>query len=414
MVENVQNPGQRQQLLNPSEQVLNPLEQLSLEQLRRRRSAKWQAFGPDALPLWVAEMDVPLAEPIQRTLTEAIQLGDTGYPTPRPFIEAMIEFASARWGWRPEPSEVRPVADVMHGIVHALDLVSSPGDTVIVSSPVYPPFFMYPASAGRSVVQAPLGTDGRLDFAALERSFSQYTQTSTSTTYLLCNPQNPTGAVHTRSELEQLAQLAARHGIRVIADEIHAPLVYSNAQFTPYLSVDPRGYSLMSASKAWNLAGLKAALLIAGPDAADELKRLPPEVSHSPSHFGVLAQTAAYAEGTDWLNALLDGLETNRDLLGRLLTEHLPQVGFRQPEGTYLAWLDFRALGYDGDPATPGVETPVSGPARFVLQKAGVALTPGHPFGSGGEGHARLNFAASPDTLRTAVAQIAMAQRSVD
>lgn len=386
----------------------NPLESLSLDQLRERQSAKWQVFGPDVLPLWVAEMDVPLAEPVAQTLHEVAARGDTGYPRPDAYIEALRDFSARHWGWQISPSQVRPVRDVMNGVVHALRLVGELADTVIVSSPVYPPFFLYPVTAGRRVVEAPLGADGRLDFEMLEESFNLRT-IGGQATYLLSNPHNPTGAVHTRAELEQLAQLAGDYGIRVVADEVHAPLVYGDAEFTPYLTVDPRGFSLMSASKAFNLAGLKAGLLIAGEEAVAELDDLPPELGHGPSHAGVLTHTAAFTDGDPWLDALLAGLESNRDLLGSLLRTHAPEVMWTAPQGTYLAWLDFSAYGFDDDEPTPGVESPINGPARQLLDRGKVALTPGHPFGEGGQRRARLNFATSEAVLTEAVERLGAA-----
>lgn len=392
-------------------QIPNPLEELPLDQLRQRHSAKWRAFGDDVLPLWVAEQDVPLAEPISGALHRAVDLGDTGYPFTGEYVESLARFASERWGWEPSLSQIRPVRDVMTGVVEALKLVTYLADTVIVNSPVYPPFFNYPRSAGLRVVEAPLGTDGRLDLEMLEESFNLRTLGG-SAAFLLCNPHNPTGAVHTREELEEVARLSEKYGVRVVADEIHAPLVYDDATFTPYLSVDPRGYSLMSASKAWNLAGTKAGLLIAGEEAVGELKELPLEVAHGASHFGVVAQTAAYRDGGPWLDSLMAGLDANRRLLSQLLPQHLPELSWIYPQGTYLAWLDFSAYGFEEDEAEGGVESPIKGPAKFLLKNAQVALTAGHPFGAGGERHARLNFAASQQTITDAVQRMGEALHS--
>ncbi len=389
-------------------QIPNPLEQLPLDQLRQRRSAKWRAFGDDVLPLWVAEQDVPLAEPVAEALHRAVELGDTGYPFTREYAESFARFAAERWEWEPELSRIRPVRDVMTGVVEALKLVTYLADTVIVNSPVYPPFFNYPRSAGLRVVEAPLGQDGRLDLEMLEESFNLRTLGG-SAAFLLCSPHNPTGAVHTREELEEVARLSEKYGVPVVADEIHAPLVHGEADFVPYLTVDPRGYSLMSASKAWNLAGTKAGLLIAGEEAAGKLKELPPEVAHGASHFGVLAQTAAYRDGGPWLDSLLGGLQQNRALLGRLLDEHLPELSWTEPEGTYLAWLDFSAYGFEEDQPDGGAESPIRGPAKFLLKNAQVALTAGHPFGTGGERRARLNFAASQQTITEAVERMGRA-----
>jgi cystathionine beta-lyase len=235
--------------------------------------------------------------------------------------------------------------------------------------------------------------------------------------FLLCNPHNPTGVVHTREELEAVAVLARRHGVRVVSDEIHAPLVLPGAVFTPFLSVPgaENAFALASASKAWNLAGLKAALALAGPEAGDELRLMPEEVSHGPSHLGVVAHTAAFRKGGDWLDDLLLGLDANRDLLGRLAAEHLPGVRCHRPEGTYLAWLDCTRLGLRTDAGGdgPGVVSELAGPAKFFLDRARVALSSGHVFGSGGEGHVRLNFATPPTVLREAVARMGRALRDL-
>jgi cystathionine beta-lyase len=224
--------------------------------------------------------------------------------------------------------------------------------------------------ADRRVIEAPLGANWRLDLDALADAFATARQVSDRPVLLLCNPHNPTGTVHTRAELTALAALAAlarRHGVRVISDEIHAARVLGGAEFVPYLSVPgaQNAFALFSASKGWNLAGLKAALLVAGPDAVDDLARLPEEVSHGPSHVGILAHAAAFDHGRAWLAALLDGLDHNRTLLADLVAEHLPQVELVRPEATFLAWLDCRRFGLHpvSPQPGPGVVSDLSGPA---------------------------------------------------
>lgn len=398
----------------------NPLEQLSLEQLRARTSMKWRAYPDDVLPLWVAEMDVPLAPPVAAALHAAIDAGDTGYPVGVDYAVAVRDYAAAHWDWHGvDLDRTAIVPDVMMGVAETLKLVTSPGDPVVVCAPVYPPFYAFTGSAGRCVIEAPLGPQGRLDLAALDRALAAARARSGRAALLLSNPHNPTGAVHTRAELEGVAAAAARHRVRVIADEIHAPLVLPGAQFTPYLSVDGAddAFALVSASKAWNLAGLKAALLIAGPAAAADLRRLPEEVSHGPSHLGVIAHTAAFRHGQPWLASLLAGLAANRDLLGELLAAHLPQVRYRPPEATYLAWLDCRGLGLpdsDSDTAADShIVTDLAGPARLFLDQGRVALNSGHVFGHGGAGFVRLNFATSPAILREAVQRMGRAAAAV-
>lgn len=353
---------------------------------------KWRHYPEDVLPVWVAEMDVMLAEPVARAITDAVQRGDTGYPHGTAYAEALAEFAKKRWDWAPAVERTAIVPDVMLGVVEMFRLVSHRDAPVVVNCPVYPPFYQFVESLGRSIVEAPLNASWRIDFAALEEAFAR---AGRGAVYLLCNPHNPTGTVHTAAELEEVAELARRHGIRVVADEIHAPL--TTADFVPYLSVADDGLSLMSASKAWNLAGLKAALAIAGPASAEDLARLPEEVSHGPSHVGILAHTAALRDGGDWLDALLGDLDENRRLLTDLLAEQLPAVRYTPGQGTYLAWLDCRGLGLGDDPA------------RTFLKRGRVAVNSGLPFGTGGEGFVRMNLATTPEVITEAVRRMAVA-----
>ncbi|MFG1674589.1 MalY/PatB family protein [Micromonospora sp. NPDC049282] len=395
----------------------NPLTRLTLDQLRRRTSVKWRLHPPDVLPLWVAEQDVPLAPPVADALRRAVDLGDTGYAFGTAYAEALGGFAAGRWGWADFPvGRSTLVPDVMLGVVEVLRLVTGPGDAVVVCPPVYPPFYAFVTHADRRVVEAPLGPDLRLDLAALDEAFRRARTVGDRPAFLLCNPHNPTGVVHRADELAAVAELAARHGVRVVADEIHAPLALAGARFTPYLTVPGAedAFALLSASKAWNLAGLKAALAVAGPAAAADLARMPEEVSHGPSHLGVLAHTAAFRDGGPWLDLLLDGLDDNRALLATLLAEHLPEVSWRRPEGTYLAWLDCTRLGVPTESAGdgPGVASDLAGPARMFLDDARVALSSGHVFGAGGAGFVRLNFATSPAVLTEAVTRMGRATRS--
>lgn len=377
---------------------MDPLRQLTLDQLRRRTSVKWRVYPEDVLPLWVAEMDVPLADPVRRALVEAAELGDTGYAHADGYAEAMAGFARTRWGWDLDVSSTRLVPDVMRGVVEVLRLVTSPGDAVVVNSPVYPPFYAFVGHDDRRVVESPLRPDGRLDLAGLESVFAELTRDGGRAAYLLCSPHNPTGAVHTRGELLEVARLADEYDVRVVVDEIHAPLVYAPAEHVPYLSLPgtERAFSLLSASKAWNLAGAKAALAVAGPAAAEELHRMPEEVGHGATHLGVLSHVAALREGGEWLDAVLAGLDRNRRLVADLVAEHLPTVAYQVPDGTYLAWLDCRGLGLEE-------------PGKVFLKKGRVALHRGSDFGTGGEGFVRLNFATSPEILTEAVRRMGAA-----
>lgn len=380
----------------------NPLTIPTLAALQGRKSAKWGRFEPDVLPLYVAEMDVELAPPVRDAMARAIDTGDVGYRTGTAYEESFITFARERWDWPTLAIEhIVAVPDVITGYTDAITLVTEPGDAVVVNPPAYPPFFAFVEGAGRRIEEAPLTADFRIDLESLEVAFQRATAGGHPAAYLLCNPHNPTGTLHTREELESVAALASAHGVRVVADEIHAPLVYADAEFTPYLTVaSERGdaFSIMSASKAWNLAGVPAALLVAGADAAADLALYTSVPRHGPSQLGALAQAAAYSQGGPWLDDLLAGLDANRHLLGALLTEHLPDVVYTWPEATYLAWLDLSAYDFDGEE-----------PSEFLHREARVKLNPGPTFGTGGAGHVRINFATSPAILTEAVERIARA-----
>jgi cystathionine beta-lyase len=400
--------------------VTNPLTQLTIDQLRTRTSIKWTTHPADVLPLWVAEMDVPLAQPVAARVHDAIAAGDTGYPSgARTYARAVQSFAADRWDWQDIDIErTAIVPDVMTGIVEVLRLVTGPGDAVVVCPPVYPPFYAFVTHSGRQVIEAPLTPGGRLDADALTTAFTSARQFSEQTVLLLSNPHNPTGTVHTRAELVEIATLARTFGVRVVSDEIHAPVVLPGAQFVPYLSIPGTedAFALHSASKGWNLSGLKAALLIAGPDAVDDLCRLPEEVRHGPSHVGIIAHTAAFDEGRPWLDALLHGLDTNRTLLADLAAERLPGLALMWPEATYLAWLDCRSLGLHAPPAPGTIPTvsDIAGPAKLFLDEARVALSSGHAYGSGGAGFVRINYATSPTILRDAVDRMAAAASGLE
>lgn len=389
----------------------NPLEELSRAQLRQRGGMKWKTYPADILPLWVADMDVRLAQPVARAVHEAVDAGDTGYPVGNEFAQALRDFAIRRWQWSGvELDRTARIPDVMMGAVQILRLITDPGDAVVVNSPVYAPFYAFITNGDRRVVEAPLGESHRIDLGVLEDTFRRTKTRGRNLAYLLCNPHNPTGTVHTADELRAIAQLARRYAVRVVADEIHAPLVLPGANFTPYLSVPGAedAFSLMSATKGWNLAGLKAALAVAGPEAAEDLHRLPAEVSLGASYLGVVAHTAAFKEGEAWLDDLLAGLHENRLLLQRLVAEHLPDVRYRLPQATYLAWLDCRGLGLDAEERPQGLAfaSDLTGAAKMFHDEARVALSSGHIFGSGGAGHVRLNFATSQDILKEALSRM--------
>lgn len=368
-----------------------------LAALRQRTSAKWRQGAVEVLPLDIAEMDVDLAQPVAQALTQAVARGDTGYAFPDPaFAAALAGFADRRWGWDVDPARVSVVPDVAVGVMELLGSVCGPGDGVVINPPVYPPFRAWVDEAGATRIDAPLAmaADGawRLDLGRLEDAFRQGPKA-----YVLCNPHNPVGRVHSPAELGAVVELAHRYGVLVVSDEIHAPLTLPDVRFTPILTVPGAAevaVSLVSASKAFNLAGLKCAAVVSAPGGPDSMRMVGEAVWHS-GHLGVLAGTVAFASGDAWLDALVATLGDRRRELGEMLAARLPEVAWQEPEATYLAWLDWRA-------------TPLDDVHQALLAQL-VALDPGHRFGAPGRGWMRLNFGTSQEILDLATARMAAA-----
>jgi cystathionine beta-lyase len=366
----------------------------SLEELRRTRtSVKWRHYPDDVVPVWVAEMDARPCEPVVEAVTAAVRRGDTGYTWAPPLAEAFAGFAKRRWHWTVDPESTLVLPDVMIAIEELLHVHTPPGGAVVVSPPVYESFYGFITSTGRRIVEARLDDRHRLDPEALDRAFAQ---AGAGSAYLLCNPPNPTGTVHTPEELATLGRLADEHGVLVISDEIHAPLVADGTRFTPYLAVPEAsaGVALASGSKAWNLAGLKAAVAVPGADAHERLGRLHEVVTHGANHVGAIAQAAAYAEGEPWLDQLLLEVADNRRLLADLVADALPGVRVTPAEATYLAWLDCAALDLED-------------PAAHFLEHGRVALAPGTAYDRTAATWVRFNLGTSPEVIEEAVRRMA-------
>lgn len=376
-----------------------PILDAGLEELRATRtSIKWQLYGPDVVPVWVAEMDCVPCEPVIAAVTSALRRGDVGYAAPGPLEQAFADFAASRWGWTPDPEATMMLPDVMIGIAEIIRSATKADAAVVVSPPCYDSFFGFVESLGRRMVTAHLDAGFRLDPEALEAAFSA---AGPGSAYILCNPQNPTGTVHAAQELAMLAELADRYDVLVISDEIHAPLTHPGVTYTPYLAV-PRashGISVVSASKSWNLAGLKIALAVPGADAAASLGALHEVNTHGANHLGEIAHVAAYEHGAGWLDELLVELGERRNLLRQLLAEQLPEVAMIEAQATYLAWLDCSALGLE-DPH-----------ARF-LELGKVAVSAGVNYDADSAQFVRFNLATSPEVIREAVRRMAAALSS--
>jgi cystathionine beta-lyase len=379
---------------------VDPFDDVSLELLRLRHSAKWVKYPPDVLPAWVAEMDFALALPIREALLAAVSRDDTGYPDATKLGPSFARFSSERLGWEVDPERVRTVADIMSGVIELLRVLTAPGDGVVINPPVYPPFFRTIRELGRAVVEVPLARAGdgwKLDLDGLEAVFAAGARA-----YLMSQPHNPTGTSFERAELEAVARLASLHGVTVISDEVHAPMTMPGGTHVSYLAVEGAqadGVAVASASKAWNLAGLKCAVVVSASAEMHERleEKLPKHLAFHAGHLGVLATIAAFDHGGEWLDALVAHLDRNRLLLSELLAEHLPGVGYVPPQAGYLAWLDCRELGLGDDPA------------EAFLERGRVALSPGPTFGEPGHGFARLNFGTSSALVEEAVRRMATA-----
>lgn len=382
---------------------MSPLEiqAFSLEQLRRHRSTKWRDFPSEVLPLPVAEMDFPIAEPIRDLLLEMVRESDLGYLGAIPELpEAFAQFCQTSMNWSVDPAQVHVVTDVGVGVVEVLRVLTVPGDQIVISSPVYHNFSTWIQEVNLVKVDVPFEDDGSewgIDFAAIEVAYR-----SGAKVHLLCNPHNPLGRLYTTAELSRIAELADQYGVIVVSDEIHGPLTFSPHEFVPFLTLSETarrvGITVTAASKAWNIAGLKCALVISHSDRMDSLlKKLPPATHYRASLLGAFASTVAYSQGGEWLKAILTKLDSNRYFLATLLEQKIPEIKYRIPSNSYLAWLDLNELNLGENPA--GV----------FLEKGKVAILDGRGFGPQGRGFARLNFATSPEILTEAVDRMVVA-----
>jgi cysteine-S-conjugate beta-lyase len=374
---------------------------VTVEELRALGGLKWSLY-PEAIGMFVAESDLGTAPAVTEALHAAVGAGAFGYLPPALLAgmsDAYAGWSRDRYGWAVPAERVRPLADVLAGLAAAIEHFSRPGSPVILPTPAYMPFLTLPAVLGREVIEVPMARDGDrygYDLDALDAAFR-----AGGHLLVLCNPHNPIGRVLEPAEMTAVAEVVDRHGGRVFSDEIHAPLVFPGSRHVPYASLDDvtagHAVTATSASKAWNLPGLKCAQLVLSNEVdAAVWARVGLHAEHGASTLGVVANTAAYTGGAGWLDEVLTYLDGNRRLLAELVGAHLPGVRYTPPEGTYLAWLDCRAL----DLAEPGA---------FFLEQAGVALTDGALCGAAGRGSVRLNVATPRPVLEQAVEQMGAA-----
>ena len=377
-----------------------------LSELQTHHSEKWRAFPKDVLPFPVAEMDFPVAEPIREVLTEMIKHSDLGYLGNIPEMgTAFGGFAKRRWNWELDPLQVRIGTDVGVAIVELIRIFMQPGEKILVNSPVYQNFYTWINETKVEKIDVPFmqndsevdGSGWSIDWAGVEKAYKSGIKV-----HLLCNPHNPIGKVYSRSDLIKIAELAKENGIIVLSDEIHAPLNYGETQFTPFLSLgrtaEEVGVSITSASKGWNIAGLKCAIIISQNEKInEELKKLPIALHYRASLLGAFASVAAFESGEPWLDSVTRTLDENRNLLAKLIQDQIPAIKYRKPHSTYLAWLDLADMKLG--------ETPT----EAILEKAKVALNPGSIYGPDFTSFARFNFATSPNLIGEAVQRISTA-----
>ncbi len=363
---------------------------LDLERVRAGHTGeKWREFADDVLPAWVADMDFPVAGPIQDFLRQMTENSDVGYPlNPKPdrLPAVFADRARRKWNWEIDPRHVEVITDVVQGLYIGVSVFSRPGDGILIQTPVYAPFLRVAPDLGRRSVLCDLVTDGNgyiIDFDALRAGIDESTRV-----FMLCNPHNPTGRAFTRDELERLAEIAIEHDLIVLADEIHGDLLYDGREHLPFATLGPevaeRTITLTSATKAFNIAGLRCAVAVMG---SDKLKTrfnsLHRNIRGGLNAPGMGASRVAWTECDAWLEQVVAYLQANRDFLSGFLRDHLPGVRHFTPEATYLAWLDCRELALEPSPE------------NWFEERARVGLSAGPTFGEAGRGFVRVNFATS-------------------
>ncbi|NNC92169.1 MAG: putative C-S lyase [Acidimicrobiia bacterium] len=377
--------------------------EIDLETARRRRSLKWRRYSADVIPLWVAEMDFPLAPAVTERLAGMVERSDFGYP-PEPPEETNSEFRAvvAAWmnrrhQWEVDPEMVSITPDTMRAIEIAIERFTDPGDPVVLSDPVYYPFRVAIEEAGRRPLWVPMVESNRrwvLDLEALAAAFAP----GNVQLFLHCSPHNPTGTVFTADEQQSIAALAEQHNVIVVADEVHADLAY-DASHIPFATINPeiaaRTITASAASKAFNFAGLRCGFVIAGDQRLHEqVQSVPIRDRKLASLAGYEATIAAYGGGASWLESLHRHLREMRDhVIGRLAMIEESLV-VANPEASYLLWTDWRQIDLAPDPAT------------YLRENAGVALSSGDDFGPSGTGFLRLNFGTSRAILDEALDRI--------
>ena len=378
--------------------MTNVVQALALQDLRKRKSVKWRQFPADVLPLPVAEMDFPIAAEIKSALQDMIDRSDTGYLGPFPeMFEAFASFAKSRWNWEVDVAQMRIATDVGVGTVEVIRTLIRPGEKVMLNSPVYDNMWRWVAEVGATLVDVPLTEKDlgySLDLDAIEREYKTGVKV-----HILCHPHNPVGVIFSKVDLATLATLAKKYQVHIISDEIHGPLTYEPSNFAPFLSVsdDARevGITITSASKGFNLAGLKCAVIITSSESIKEkINSMPISVAFRASLFGAVAATAAFNNSISWLDGVVASLDQNRKLIKTLIDSQLPVIKYRVPDFGYLAWLDLSGLGLGEEPT------------KVILERGKLAINGGTMYGPKHGQFARFNFGTSPEIITEAFNRI--------
>lgn len=374
--------------------------ELTEAHLRAHGGKKWRAYADDVIPMWLADMDFRPAEAVSRVVLEAARAGAFTYPFDaehRGVAGAFTARMRDRFGWEAAIDRTAVIADLVQGLTATVMAYSELGDGVIVFSPIYPPFVRSVRASGRTVADVPMvdGPDGfTIDFDLLRRQAAR----PDVRLMLLCNPHNPTGRVFTTEELRQLSEVALEHGITVVSDEVHADLLYAPYRHTVFSTMardsGATTVTLQSATKAFNLGGLRCAVVHFGSEGLRQrfTATFPDRVLGRVSGVSAAATIAAWTSGNEWLSAVLEILELNRRTVFEWVAAHRPDVRAHMPEGTYFAWLDFTRLPPGGGSAH-----------EHLLKTARVALQAGEDFADCCTSWARLNFATSPRILAEAL-----------
>ncbi len=359
-------------------------------------SVKWGYYDSDVLPLWVADMDFRSPQPVIDALMERSAHGVYGYPLPDKRLKFLIaERLENLYNWHVKQEEIVLFPGVVNGFNNVIQAITTPGQGILMQTPVYPPFLIAPQNGGGIRQESQLKPDKNIRY---EVDFDEFEQSIKETTgmFLLCNPHNPVGRVFTEEELSKMAEICLRYGVAICSDEIHCDLLFDDNKHIPIASLSEEiarnTVTLMAPSKTFNVAGLECSFAIVQNE--EYRKQIEKAAKGLVSHvniFGYIAATAAYENGQEWLDQLLVYLTNNRNYLVSYIQENIPQIKVNNPEGTYLAWIDCRSL--------PNSENPY----QFLLKKARIALNDGGTFGSGGEGFVRLNFGCTRALLEEAL-----------